>query len=70
MRSEPTQAPVLVDIDAIATMLDVSISTSRRLVREVGFPSPVRIRSCIRWRRQDVLDYVTGEAKPSDSADR
>ena len=58
MRRKPTEVPILVDINGIATTLSVSPRTVRRLVREPSFPLAVRIRGCVRWRRCDVIDYV------------
>ena len=58
MRRKPTENPILVDINGIATMLSVSPRTARRVVREPAFPPAVRIRGCVRWRRCDVIDHV------------
>lgn len=67
MRSKSTQEPVLVDIHGIAAMLLVSPRTARRLVRERGFPPPVRLRGCVRWWKRDVLEFtreMTGSGGP------
>jgi hypothetical protein len=63
------EKPVLVDVEGIAAMLQVSVRTARRVVREADFPAAVRIRSCIRWWRDDVLAHVrekTGAGAPSE----
>jgi len=71
MRRKPTEDPILVDINGIATMLRVSPRTARRVVREPAFPAVVRIRGCVRWWRCDVIGHVremTGVAEPMATA--
>jgi predicted DNA-binding transcriptional regulator AlpA len=60
MRRARTEDPILVDIHGIAAMLQISSRTAHRVVREPGFPPPVRLRACIRWWRSDVLEHVRG----------
>jgi len=60
MRHETRQQPILVDINGIADLLAISTRTAHRIVREPGFPAPVRPRRCLRWWRADVIDHVRG----------
>lgn len=60
MRHETRQKPVLVDINGVADLLAISSRTAHRVVREPGFPAPVRLRRCLRWWRADVVEHVRG----------
>jgi len=49
----------LLRAEDVAAMLSVSLRTLWRMVRDGNAPQPVRFnRKLVRWRRQDVMDYV------------
>lgn len=55
----PDRAPAaLLDVRAVAALLDCAPRTVHRL-RDAGrMPRPVRIGSLVRWRRADVLGWI------------
>jgi len=72
MANQSREKPLLLDIAGIATLLRISPRTAQRLVREPDFPSPVRLRGCIRWWKRDVLKHVrdtSGAGKTEEAHD-
>lgn len=57
--SVPPTAPELLTADQAGQLLGVSARTIWALAKD-GTLRPVRVRSCTRWRRADVLGYVDG----------
>jgi excisionase family DNA binding protein len=57
-------APVLLDVRAVAALLDCSPRHIYRLADAGRMPAPVRIGSLVRWRRQDLDDWLSGGCKP------
>ncbi|MCA9220071.1 MAG: hypothetical protein KDA71_07065 [Planctomycetales bacterium] len=56
--SNPTgPPPLVVDASWIATAFAVSLRTVRRWDVEAKLPRPIAIDRCIRWRRQEILDW-------------
>lgn len=64
--SAPIPPELLTDVQVSALL-----GISRRLVwtlAEQGALPPVRIRTCTRWRRADVLRYIDGLAPGAEGA--
>jgi predicted DNA-binding transcriptional regulator AlpA len=60
--SDPRQEPVTRDLltkKEVARKVGLSVRTIERYVALNKFPPPVRFsRSCVRWRRRDIDDYL------------
>lgn len=50
--------PALVDIQWVASQLTVSTRHVRRLLDAGAMPLPIRLGALVRWRRQEVLDWI------------
>ena len=51
-------SPQLLTVDAVAALLAVSTRTVRRMADSGAMPRPVRLSSLIRWRRDDVDQWL------------
>jgi excisionase family DNA binding protein len=51
-------ASALVDIEWVASQLTVSSRHVRRLLDAGSMPLPIRLGSLVRWRRQEILDWI------------
>jgi predicted DNA-binding transcriptional regulator AlpA len=49
MNSTKTVEPLLVDLSTLASMLDVSSKTVRRLLATNQLPTPLRLGRSLRW---------------------
>jgi predicted DNA-binding transcriptional regulator AlpA len=47
--SRAAASPVMIDIEAFASLLDVSTRHLRRMVDAGKAPQPVRLGGCVRW---------------------
>lgn len=56
--------PALLDVQAVAALLDCSARHVRRLADAGRMPAPLRVGSLLRWRRID-LDAWLAEGCPS-----
>lgn len=54
---EPTAAQLL-DVKAVAQLLDCSARHIYRLADSGDMPRPVRLGALVRWSRQSVLDWI------------
>jgi excisionase family DNA binding protein len=66
----PAQAPPaqLLDVRAVAALLDCSPRHIYRLADGGLMPSPVRLGALVRWRRQDLDAWLAGGCKPCRSS--
>lgn len=53
-----TVEPLMVDATGVGTMLGLSARTVRRLNSAGALPRPLRCGGSVRWRVQDVRDWV------------
>jgi predicted DNA-binding transcriptional regulator AlpA len=51
-------SPVMLDVEHVAELFDVSTRHIRRLVDAGKFPQPVRLGGCVRWPRHVVDTFV------------
>ncbi len=51
-------APALLDVQAVAQLLDCSPRHVYRLADAARMPPPVRLGALVRWRRQELLDWL------------
>src|SRR5262245_64760360 len=62
--------PVLLDVRSVAALLDCSPRHVYRMSDAGKMPGPVRIGALVRWRRQEIDDWLVGGCKPVRSATR
>jgi excisionase family DNA binding protein len=60
---EPSAAQLL-DVRAVAALLDCSTRHVYRLADRGAMPPPIRLGALIRWRRQDLDAWLAGGCKP------
>lgn len=51
--------PTLVTATEVAKMLNVSVRTLWRLRSAKQLPTPVRLGSAVRWRFEEIRDWIT-----------
>jgi excisionase family DNA binding protein len=68
----PADAPAaaLVDVRAVAALLDCSARHVYRLSDAGRMPPPVRLGSLVRWRRADVEDWIADGCRPCRTGER
>jgi len=54
----------LLDVRAVAQLLDCSPRHVYRLSDAGAMPAPVRLGALVRWRRQDIGDWLAAGCKP------
>jgi excisionase family DNA binding protein len=66
----PADAPAaaLLDVRAVAALLDCSARHIYRLSDGGRMPPPVRLGALVRWRRQDLDAWLAGGCKPCRTA--
>lgn len=52
---------MLLDADALAQELGVSIRTVRRLDAAGKLPKPVRLGAAVRWRRDEIIRWIQAD---------
>jgi excisionase family DNA binding protein len=69
---QPADSPAqaLLDVRAVAALLDCSTRHVYRLADAGRMPSPVRLGALIRWRRQDLDAWIAGGCKPCRTTGR
>lgn len=58
MKRSITVEPELLSTAGLAQLMQVSLRTVQRLAKTAEFPRPVRIRGCVRWSKDEVLNYL------------
>lgn len=68
----PTDAPAaqLLDVRAVAALLDCSSRHVYRLADTGRLPPPIRLGSLVRWRRAELLDWLAAGCPPVRQAGR
>jgi predicted DNA-binding transcriptional regulator AlpA len=68
----PTDAPVaaLLDVRAVAALLDCSPRHVHRLADAGQMPPPVKLGALVRWRRDVLHTWIAGGCKPCRTAGR
>jgi predicted DNA-binding transcriptional regulator AlpA len=54
----------LIDVDAVAAMLDCSSRTVRRMSDSGLMPPPVRLSALVRWRRTELEAWIADGCQP------
>lgn len=57
-------APALLDVQAVAHLLDCSPRHVRRLADGGRMPAPLRVGSLLRWRRADLDAWLADGCRP------
>lgn len=61
----PAEAPAaLLDVKAVAALLDCSPRHVYRMADGGQLPRPVRLGALVRWRRQELLDWLASGCRP------
>jgi excisionase family DNA binding protein len=69
--SPPADAPAaLLDVRGVAALLTCSARHVYRLADGGRLPAPVRLGALVRWRRQELLDWLAGGCRPCRTAGR
>ena len=58
------QKAQLLDVDAVARLLDCSPRHVCRLSDAGRMPSPVRVGTLVRWQRISIEDWIAGGCRP------
>lgn len=58
------EPPVLLDVRAVAKMLNCSTRHVCRMAGADQMPSPVRLGTLCRWSRPAINDWISGGCKP------
>jgi excisionase family DNA binding protein len=67
----PADAPAaLLDVRAVAALLDCSPRHVYRLSDAGHMPPPVRLGALVRWRRADIDAWLAGGCRPCRTAGR
>jgi excisionase family DNA binding protein len=68
----PDQAtpPALLDVQAVAHLLNCSPRHVYRLADAGKMPAPLKLGALVRWRRQDLDAWLAGGCKPVRQAGR
>jgi predicted DNA-binding transcriptional regulator AlpA len=53
-----SEGNLLIDVDALATLLNISRRTLSRLVAEQSIPAPIRFGTLNRWNLKDIITWV------------
>ena len=64
----PERAPELLDVQAVATLLDCSARHVYRLSDAGRMPRPLKLGALVRWRRSDVLGWIDDGCVPVRTA--
>jgi excisionase family DNA binding protein len=68
----PADAPAaaLLDVRAVAALLDCSPRHVYRLADDGRMPPPVKLGALVRWHRADLDAWIAGRCKPCRTAGR
>jgi excisionase family DNA binding protein len=61
---DPEAPPALLDVRAVAHLLNCSPRHVYRLSDAGRMPVPIRIGALVRWRRADVQHWIDGGCRP------
>jgi excisionase family DNA binding protein len=70
MPPDPAALAALLDVRAVATLLDCSARHVYRLTDGGLMPPPVKLGALVRWRRQDLEAWLAGGCRPVRRGDR
>jgi excisionase family DNA binding protein len=62
--------PALLDVQAVAALLDCSTRHVRRLADGGKMPPPIKLGALLRWRRADLDVWLAGGCRPLRRAGR
>jgi excisionase family DNA binding protein len=69
-QSDEATSATLLDVRAVAQLLDCSTRHVYRMADSGKMPAPVRIGALVRWTRQSLESWIGGGCKPIVSGDR
>jgi excisionase family DNA binding protein len=56
--------PALLDVRAVAQLLDCSVRHVYRLADAGRMPAPLKLGALVRWSRQAIEEWIAGGCKP------
>jgi excisionase family DNA binding protein len=59
-----TVEAALLDVEAVATLLNCSTRHVRRMADDGRMPEPIRLGALVRWRKDSLLDWLAGGCPP------
>ncbi len=68
--SDATEAPALLDVKAVALLLNCSTRHVFRLADNGTLPRPVKVGALVRWPRSTITDWIDSGCKPVRQAGR
>lgn len=60
----PAERPLLIDIHALAALLDRSVASLERDLAAGRLPAPVRLGSSRKWRLAEIEEWVSAGCPP------
>jgi predicted DNA-binding transcriptional regulator AlpA len=67
---DPAAPTALLDVRAVAALLDCSPRHVYRLSDSGSMPPPVRLGALVRWRRDSIESWIASGCKPCRTAGR
>jgi excisionase family DNA binding protein len=67
---DPVTQAALLDVRAVAQLLDCSVRHVYRLADAGRMPAPLKLGALVRWSRQTIEDWIAGGCKPCRTAGR
>ena len=57
---DESETPLLITASKLAALLEISTRTLWRLRSAGRLPEPVRLGGAVRWRREDIQNWIAG----------
>ena len=57
---DESETPLLITASKLAALLEISTRTLWRLRSAGRLPEPVRLGGAVRWRREDIQEWIAG----------
>jgi excisionase family DNA binding protein len=67
---DPVAQAALLDVRAVARLLDCSVRHVYRLADAGRMPAPLKLGALVRWSRQAIEEWIAGGCKPCRTAAR
>ena len=63
---DESETPLLITASKLAALLEISTRTLWRLRSAGRLPEPVRLGGAVRWRREDIQNWIAGGCQGSE----
>lgn len=61
--------PELINVSELADLLSLSVRTVWRLNSAGRLPKPVRLGRSVKWRKNEIIDWLASNCPPCSTAD-